>query len=252
MVNKNNSNNESFISLSILIDQDGFCFYLHHTIPEESFGKKKIEVDDIFSLKALNLLKQRLKDILNTYNFKNVKVAFANAYYAFVPEDYYLDDAKADYLKYNVELFEGDHISSDHIKNINAFQVYIPLMNYHNTILELVEEFEYQHFTNYLIQECLPKNFENTNFINVYVRQKSIDIIAFEGMKFKLCNTFQYDTDYDLAYYVLFAVEELNFDQTTLQMNVYHSSETTSWLEILELYLKNITCESRDLAAFIK
>ena len=252
MVNKNKENHISYSTLSILIDQDGFCFYLHHTNLENSFCVNKISVDDIFSLKTLKSFKKHLKEISIAYNFKNVKVAFANAYYAFVPSDYYVEDAKADYLKYNVELFEEDHIVSDHIEALNLHQVYIPLMNYHNSILEQVEEFEYQHFTNYLLQDCQPKNYENVNFINVYVRQNSLDVIAFEGMKFKLCNTFEYKTDFDLAYYVLFAVEELKFNQTELQMNIYHDAESTSWLEILELYVKQINCESRDLVAFIK
>lgn len=251
MVNKNKEQHISFLSLSILIDQGGFSFYLHHTNPEISTSAGKTSVEDIFSIKSLKLFKQQLKEILNAYNFKDVKVAFANSYYAFVPEDYFLEEAKADYLKYNVELFEGDHIATDYIEEPQAYQVYIPLMNYHNSILELIDEFEYQHFTNYLIQHSQPKDFDNENFINVYVRQNSIDILAYEGMKFKLCNTFAYDTDYDLAYYVLFALEELNFNQLKVQMNVYHDSDQSSWLEILKLYVKHVYCESKDLAAFI-
>jgi hypothetical protein len=252
MVNKNNLKNISYNTLSILIDQDGFSFYLQHSNPEDCLSVAKIEVEDIFSLKSLKNFKNHYKEISSTYKFIDVKVAFANAYYSFVPKDYYVEEAKADYLKYNVELFEEDQISSDFIEGLNVHQVYIPLMNYHNIILEKIEEFEYQHFTNYLIDDCRPKYFENKIFINVYVRKSSLDIIAFEGMKFKLCNTFEYDTDFDLAYYVLFAVEELKFNQIELQMNIYHNSETTSWLEILELYIKNINCKSVDLTTFIK
>lgn len=252
MVSKNSTEHISYKTLSILIDQDGFSFYLHHNNPEHSMCLNKIGVEDIFSTKNLNLFKSQLKEFSTTYSFKEVKVGFANAYYAFVPSDYYVEDAKADYLKYNVELFEGDHISSDRMEDLNCHQVYIPLMNYHNSILEQIDGFEYLHFTNYLILGCQPKGFENISFINVYVRNSSIDIIAFEGMKFKLCNSFDYKTDLDLAYYVLFAVEELKFNQTELQMNIYNDTETNSWLEILELYIKHINCESIDLVSFIK
>jgi hypothetical protein len=236
-----------------LIDQDGFCFYLHHANPEKSFCVNKTAVDDIFSAKTLSLFQKDLQEISGKHNFQQLKVAFANAYYALVPSDYYVEEAKADYLKYNVELFEEDHITSDGIEDLNIHQVYIPLMNYHNCILEHIDEFEFLHFTNYLIQDCQPKGFENINFINVYVRTSSIDIIAFEGMKFKLCNTFEYKTDMDLAYYTLFAVEELKFDQTEMKMNIYHDEGTSSsWLEILGLYVKHINCKTIELAGFIK
>jgi len=251
MVNKNNKPHQLFQRLSILIDQGGFSFYLHHSNPKESKSAGKHQVEDIFGSKSLKLFKHQLKDILKTYNYKEVKVAFANSYYAFVPEDYYHEEAKADYLKYNVELFEGDHITSDYIEAPQVQQVYIPLMNYHNSILELIDEFEYQHFTNVLVQHAQPKDFDNENYINVYVRQSSIDILAYEGMKFKLCNSFAYDTDYDLAYYVLFALEELNFNQLEVQMNLFHDSDQTSWLEVLKRYVKHVHCNRTDLAALI-
>lgn len=251
MVNKNKDTNIQFITLSILIDQDGFSFYLHHTNPEQSSLIENIQVEDLLSLKSLKMFKKKLQAISDTYAFKDVKVAYANSYYAFVPKAYYVEDAMADYLKYNVELFEEDQITSDAIESLEIHQVFIPLMNYNNTILEIVEEFEYQHFTNYIIQDIQPKDFDNKHVMHVFIRKSSIDVIAFEGMKFKLCNSFDFETDFDLAYYVLFAVEELKFNQVEMQMNIYHDSESTTWLDVLKEYVKHVSCERKDLAAII-
>lgn len=252
MVSKNNLTSIHYKQLSILISQDGFFFYLEHTKPELTQKKEFILIDDILNINSLNLFQQSLKDICDQFSFKSIKVAFSDANYSLVPEVYYKEDFKADYLKYNVQLFEEDQISSDFIEVINAYQVYIPLMNYHNLILDMVGEFEYQHFTNFLIKKSKPKLTSNLQVINVFISNSLLDIVAFDGQKFKLCNTFFYETDYDLVYYILFAVEELNFDQRQMHLHLYHNQNKISWLDILKDYILNIDCNKKAIVSFIE
>lgn len=250
MVNKSKSTHILYKQLSILITQDGFFFYLQHSEVE----LQKVEnfsVEDIFEASSLKLFQKELKNICSQFNFKSVKVAFADSNYSIVPAAYYKENYKADYLKYNVQLFEEDQITADFIEEVDVYQVYIPLMNYHNVILDIVNEFDYQHFTSYLVKKTKPKSFDNVQKINVFIRYRSLDIVAFEGQKFKLCNTFDYDTDYDLVYYILFAVEELKFDQRKLNLNICHNHDKTPWLDILKGYILNVECEQKALASLI-
>lgn len=251
MVNKNNSTPIIYKQLSILITQDGFFFYLQHPFDESSKAFEKIPIDDIFKENSLKRFKKELKIICNQFDFKSIKVAFADSNYSFVPSAYYKEASKADYLKYNVQLLGEDQITADFIKEIDVYQIYIPLMHYHNVILDMVDEFEYQHFTNSLIIMSSPKSFDNSQKINVFIDESTLDIVAFEGLKFKLCNTFTYDTNYDLAYYILFAVEGLNFDQRKMQLNIYHDLDETPWLDVLKAYVLNINCEQKALSSFI-
>ncbi|RRO22849.1 DUF3822 family protein [Flavobacteriaceae bacterium 14752] len=251
MVNKNNTDTYQFKQLSILIGQDGFLFYLHHQSADKSLSLEPLEVTDVLSTKSLNLFKKQLKTYKNLYEFTQLKLAFSNSFYSLVPEDYFQEEAKADYLKYNVKLFEEDQIVSEYIEGIKVYQVYIPLMNYHNAILEHFEEFEYEHFTHSLIKHALPHSFEPAQKLWVYVQPTHIDIIAFEGQKFKLCNSFNYETDLDLAYYVLFCVEELKFDQREAQLEIFHDLEDTSSIDTIKRYILNVKHEQQNLAAFI-
>lgn len=252
MVNKNNKINKVYKQLSILISQDGFFFYLHHSETEYSKDLESILVKDVLDVKSLKIFQKQLKQISHHYDFKSIKVAFANSYYTLVPKDYYKEELKSDYLKYNVQLFEEDHISSDYIQEIDVYHIYIPLMNYHNVILDLVDEFEYHHFTNNLIKYSKPKIFDVQQRLHVFMTKSSLDIVAFEGQKFRLCNSFAYETDYDLAYYILFAIEELKFDQRKMQLNITHNFEETPWLDILKIYILNVNCEQKALASFVK
>jgi len=250
MVNKNSTDIIKFKQLSILIAQDGFLFYLHHDRPEDSFGFTHLDVNGILNPKSLDHFKTHYSKIVQDYRFKTLKLAFANPYYSLVPSSYYDETAKADYLKYNVQLFEEDAITAEPITSIDAVQVYIPLMNYHNAIFDQVEDFEYEHFTHYLIDYCKSKT-DSKQRVWVFARKTELDIIAFDGFKFKLCNSFQYETDYDLVYYILFAVEELKFDQKQMSLQIYHDQEETEWLDILNQYILNVTSDKKNLAAFI-
>lgn len=251
MANKNKPIQIIYKQLSILIAQDGFFFYLIHSKNELSKALESIRIEDILKESSLKRFKNELKMICNQYDFKSVKVAFADSNYSFIPSAYYKESSKADYLKYNVQLLGEDHMTVDFIQEIDVYQVYIPLMNYHNVILDLVEEFEYQHFTNSLIIKTKPKSFDNLQKINVFISDSTLDVVAFESLKFKLCNTFVYDTDYDIAYYILFAVEGLNFDQRKVQLNIYHGQNATPWLDVLKAYVLNINCEQKVLSSFI-
>ena len=251
MVNKSNISESNFKQLSILITQDGFLFYLQHQKAEFSKSLEGTIFENTLESNPFKHFKKRLKYIIKDYKFNSIKVAFADTNYSLVPKYYYKDQCKADYLKYNVQLLNNDHITTDFIEAIGVYQIYIPLMNYHNAILEEVEEFEYQHFTNILINLFKSKSLDIKQSLNVVIHSKYVDIIGFENQSFKLCNTFCFENDYDLAYYILFATQELHFDQKQMQLHIYHNLNDTTWLDVLKRYILNIKCERQILASLI-
>jgi len=253
MVNKNKDDISSYTQLSILIAQDGFSFYLKHQNAEESVALPKVEVDLIEDDEAIHTLKTSLDDIFDTYTFKSVKLSFSNPYFTFVPDDYFDETAVTDYLKYNVELFKRDHVVTDHLSIIGAHQVFIPLMTYHNLVLSYIDEFEFEHYTNSLINFCHPSNSDRVvqEHLSAFVHKEHLEVVAYKNAKFTLCNHFTYDTDVDLVYYILFCVEELGFDQNNMQLDVYHSCKDKSWQTILKDYIIYFNCFEKNLAEFI-
>jgi len=250
MVNKNKEEKPEYNQLSILIAQDGFSFYIKHEDDSKSVYVPKTIVKDINSARSMNFFKSQLQKCFFNYSFSSLKLAFSNPYFSLIPNEYFEESTMTDYLKYNVELFETDHVVSDEIANINAHQVFIPLMNFHNLVLEFIEEFEFEHFTNTLITRSYPLNI-NGQCMKVFVHDTHLEILAFEDGQFKLCNYFDYTTEVDLAYYVLFCVEELDFDQKHMSLKVYHTSENADWKELLNLYIANIEYSRSNLVEFI-
>jgi hypothetical protein len=251
MANKNNTENNTFKRLSILVDQGGFSFYLHHDDTSLSRSIEAIFVDDVFQKKSLNAFQQKLKDICKTYSIKDIKLAFANEYFCLVPEEFYDENLKGDYLKFNVQLFEGDQITAEHISAIGAYLLYVPLMNYHNLVLEQVEEFEFIHFTQALLESAKSKSIPGNQKLKVFIRGNQLDVIAFDGKAFKMCNTFNYTSDLDIVYYILFAIEELKFDQYEMNLYITHNFEEEAWLELLKRYVQHVYSHKEYLTALI-
>jgi len=250
MVNKSKEEHSEYNQLSILIAQDGFSFYIRHDDNLQSVYVPKTVVKDINSPKSMKFFKSQLQKCFFNHSFSTLKLAFSNPYFSLVPSSYFEESAMTDYLKYNVELFETDHVVSDEIPCIDAHQVFIPLMNYHNLVLEFIDEFEFEHYTNTLITNSFPLNTDG-QYLKVYVHDAHMEILAFEDGQFKLCNYFDYTNEVDLVYYVLFSIEELGFDQNEMRLDVFYSTEETPWKELLDMYVAHINYSHSNLAELI-
>jgi hypothetical protein len=252
MVNRSNQEKNKYDRLSILIQQDGFSFYLHNDNAKTSLKHACVEVNDLHLKTNLKLFEKELDEIFNLHQIKNVKLAFANELFSLVPSEYYKEDTKADYLKFNVQLFSEDHIVAEYISDIDAYLLFIPYMNYHNVLLEFVEEFDFVHFNQTLIEDTYKKQSENQQKMKVFVRQKQLDIVSFDGYNFKMCNTFSFNSDIDIIYYILFSIEELDFNQEDMVLNIFHEQQEHNWVDVLKKYVKNIVFEEEDLTALAK
>lgn len=251
MVNRNNKEHNNSKSLSILIQQGGFSFYLHTKNPSSTKKYADIQVDDIHLNTSIKLFEKNIQEIAGIYDLQNIKLVFANELYCLVPKIYYDDTAKADYLKYNVKLLPEDHIIAENISENETVLLFIPYMNYHNVLLEYVEEFEFTHLSQLLIEETGKKALANTQKLKVVVRLNQLDVIGFEGFNFKMCNTFNFYRDIDIVYYILFCVEELGFDQEKMNLYISYNQNETDWLEVIKKYVKNVYANQDNLDVLI-
>ncbi len=252
MANKSKDETNKYNGLSILVQQDGFSFYLHNLNTKTSLEFSHIQVSDLHLKTNIKLFEKELEEIFGLHQIENVKLAFANELFCLVPKAFYKEEAKADYLKYNVQLFSEDHIVTEYIPAIEAYLLFIPYMNYHNVVLEFVEEFDFVHFNQILIENTHGMCSENQQIMKVYVRQNQLDIVCYDDLDFKMCNTFSFNSDIDIAYYVLFSIEELNLSQDNMHLFIYHNQDEQHWLKVLQKYVKNITLEEEDLTTLIQ
>jgi len=204
----------------------------------------KIEVSDLHLKINLTLFRKELEEIFEHHPIDYTKLIFANELYSLVPKEFYSDEDKVDFIKYNVQLLPEDNIVSEYIEDLKAYFLFIPYMNYHNIIFDFVEEFDFTHSSKLLIEETHKSQDNSQQLLIVNVRQQQIDIIGYEESSFKLCNTYSFDNEIDILYYILFCVEELNFDQEKVLIRL-KIEEEEDWIEILRNYISNVEIESK-------
>jgi hypothetical protein len=181
-------------------------------------------------------------------SFKAVHISFVNAKYTLIPAALYQKEKEHNYLEFNQTLEPTDTISSDFIKNGDAYAVFgMP-----KALFELLNNkfplFKLHHFVSSLIDLVLSqyKN-QNKRKVVVHVQASHFDVLVTEGRKLLFFNTFQHQTSEDFIYYLLFVCEQLEMNPEELDLVLLGEIEKNSALyQILYKYIRNIAFGSRN------
>jgi Protein of unknown function (DUF3822) len=173
---------------------------------------------------------------------KEVCLVYANTSYTLVPDALFDETRLSEYLKFNSKILAGDFIAYDTISSQGLHVVHVPFVNVNNFMFENFGDFQYFHAASVLLQAIFDKGltrFETTAFIQVY--ETHFDLIIIKDGLLQLCNSYTYKTPEDLAYYVLFALEQLQLKPDALETKVLGNiEENDANFAILYTYIRNI------------
>lgn len=164
--------------------------------------------------KALEALKAYLEqNKLIEVEFSEVTVIHHNELSTFVPKDLFNEKHSADYLKFNSKILQTDFISHDELVINNSVNVYVPYININNFVFDNYGEFTFKHSSTVLVNSILQSKLDlNAPFVYINVNKTSFEFIAVANGKLELYNTFEYTTAEDFIYFVLFTMEQLNYN----------------------------------------
>ena len=244
------SNKLTNLELSIQISLSGLSFCILQrdsntilTLKELNFSKK---------LNHLELL-DKLKHILNTDNvfqnkFSSIIVLHDNELSTLVPKSLFNEDCIADYLKFNSKILVSDFLAYDQLAINESINIYVPYISVNNFIYDHFGAFTYKHVSTVLIEEILliEKN-STSSKIYVNVGKNHFETIVVDKSKLLLYNTFEYNTNEDFIYYILFVLEQLNLNPETINLvflsDVIENDELHS---IAYKYIRNVTFGNRN------
>jgi hypothetical protein len=118
-----------------------------------------------------------------------------------------------DYLKFNNSLLENDEYLYDIIKDPESVNVFIPIKFNISNLKQYAKVVSQKHYTTDLINEIhkIEKNNTKSN-LYLHINNSKIDIILISKNQLIFINTFDYSTNEDIVYYVLFCFEQLNLN----------------------------------------
>lgn len=206
--------------LSIQISLSGLSFCI---INKSENTVEYIKTVDLKQKHSPDYLLNKLKAVFETnsvfeHDFENVLCIYQNELSCLVPEELFNSGQLANYLKFNAKILKTDFISHDKIGPVGAINVYVPLVNINNYLFDQFGSFTYKHSSTILIENLISIKPSDTDRLFVNINTGTFEIISFRADKLIFYNIFQYQTARDLIYYLLFTIEQLNFDTEIIKL----------------------------------
>lgn len=215
---KNITTNQE-LSIQVSLSGLSFCILQRDSntivqIKHVTFDKKLNPFEVLDQIKHLFNTEKNLQN-----TFKKVQVIHINELSTLVPKPLFNKDNLADYLKFNSKILKSDYITYDAIDLNDSVNVYVPYVNINNFIYDLFGSFTFRHFSTILVETILSVE-KHVEAPRVYVNISAghFEIIITENGNLLIYNTFEYTTQEDFIYYLLFTTEQLQLNPETLQL----------------------------------
>lgn len=228
-------------TLSILITQDGFSFCIlsneNEVIQAEKIGIPKTSN---YAKELLLKLQEKInvEFVLNN-QLKAVKLTYENDTFSLVPNLFFDPTKLSHYIKYSTAILANDYFAYDSLQQLPITNIYIPYVHINNYLHEIFGEFEYQHHLSLLLDSLYNEKNKSEICFGVITRNY-LNLLCFKNQEVLLCNAYAFETTEDIAYYLLFALEQLGVNREELQLYLSEHTENELLLAYVTPYVKTV------------
>ena len=245
-------NISSTYHLAIQLSAEGLCFAIMDTV-----RKKYIALKDLFFDEALSLSKEEqvenffTRDNHLNHRYKTSGLIYATPNAVLIPKPLFDPGTMEEMYHFSNQLPENHVILSNDIANIDSKIVFSLPESILNSCNKHPNEIRIYHQSCPEIENAAlaARSKPSGNYVKVHLYRDFFDIVVFRKGKFELFNSFSYQTQEDLIFYILYVFEQLDFEaeknKLVLSGNVVENSELTDKLSqfipdiILEKFNKN-------------
>ena len=228
-------------SLAIHINESWviFCLFNHQKL--SSLNKVRF-----LHKKKSNFVLKTIKKYIKSFSKENipseVKLIYYNKTSTLVPSTLFDHKNSLNYLKYNTSINIDDIAANDQVLNHEINNVYIPNTEINNFIFEKFRTFDFFHYSSLIIEKIsneLAEKFSEKVFVNI--NDGFIDILFFKDKKLMFYNSYDYNSDEDILFYLLFCFSELKLNPDEIHTVFSGSIDLDSKLyELIYTYVRNI------------
>jgi len=179
-------------------------------------------------------------ELKDTYD--EIVLLHDNSFNTFVPNALFDENYPGSYLQYNTRVFEADVFATDKLTGYDMTNIYVPLMNVNNYLIERLGSFEYKNTNSILVEKLLDTSVNiDEKQVFVHIQPSHFEIVVVRNQKLLLFNSFEYGTTTDFLYYLLYTLEQLLLNPETVQVLLLGNVDTDSPLyEAAYTYIRNV------------
>ncbi len=231
--------------LSIQADLNGFSFCILDIEKKTYLGLRHYEIKDVYSIddytdKLVGIFDS---DKLLAGSFGSVSFIYLTQKSILIPESFFEKSNLKAYFEFNHSINELDEIHYNFLGEINAFNVFI-IPNYiANEVTKRFGGVMLYHQATPFIKSIFEKdNDRESDSVYVNMNNKFIDIAVAGSNRLNLYNTFQFQNETDLLYFVLYIYKQLNLDahRNKLYISGEHSDKQ-QYFKTLKKFINTVS-----------
>jgi len=179
--------------------------------------------------------------LINPY--KSIKIAYEGKKSTLIPGPLFDPNNLEDYLKFNFNTDPEEKPFSDHLLIMDNYNVFSIPVSTSDAIASFFPHSQIFHLSTILIESVLInyKNRINANRAFLHLREKSFDLMLFDGRQMSYFNSFPYLNAEDITYYLIFVLEQLNINPETIPVVLLGAADPNANLfELLQRYIRHV------------
>ncbi|MEI6682588.1 MAG: DUF3822 family protein [Bacteroidota bacterium] len=175
--------------------------------------------------------------------FREVKIAYEGKKSTLVPAPLFDPGRLEQYMAFNFRAGQEEEPGSDHLLSMDSFQVFSVPSQVHQPIREHFPGTRLVHASSVLIGSIgiNYKNRINSPRVFLYLDTLFFHLMIFDGRQLIYFNTFPYQNQEDVTYYLIFVLEQLNFNPETIPLILLGNIDKGGGLaDILFRYVRHV------------
>lgn len=218
------SKTSSYI-LSLQLEDSGYSYTIvdsvgnsyaavnHHSFDKNLEGKS-------ISEKAESMIKE---DLFLSKNYKSVYFSLVTHKSTLVPAELFNRKNVRQYFTFNHNLDDFEEIHFNYIKKIDAYNIFAVPSDLTTLLVNKFPEIVFVHQNNTIISDLINRA-DNLKFklpiININVNSNTFEIAVYKDDKFNLLNTYIFNDQNDLVYYIMNTLTQYDIKLTKSYINI--------------------------------
>jgi hypothetical protein len=220
--------------LSIQIGMHGLSFCIRHKdviLAIESYQHPLSQLED-----TIKNHKWLLKD------YASINIGLVTKKSTLIPTSTYDSSLKETYLSFNHNRTEKLEVIEDKIESIDSVNLYGISVAERNIINTFFSKATIKHYGSSLIKTWMHQNKNSSEQkLLVSIQDSHMEVAAIGSSKLQFFNIFQHSNAQDVAYNILFVVEQLNLNPENILLVLYGETEKDSEIyNLMYTYIRNI------------
>jgi hypothetical protein len=228
--------------LSVQISPDGIFF----TVLDIPKGKYIVLAGYNFFIKRPRLLLKRVKEVYENedmirLNYKSVEILYSTRLFTLVPKVLFSNKDEERFLNFNNGNENGFIVKKNLLQRAEAWCIFdLPhnLIEYLDSVLPGANV---SHNLFPLIEVVLRsnKNFPDRQQVHLNFFREYFEIVIVNGTKLMQCNIFNYKTERDILYYVLYVFDKLKLSPEKTDLVIHgHLPQVSPVYHLLKKYVR--------------